>query len=59
MSGRAPIRYSRGRGGWHDTYSAAQNDPGVRPPAEPITDEQFARLRALLAANTTSEETTR
>ena len=59
MSARAPIRYSRGLGGWHDTYSAAQNDPGGRPPAEPITDEQFARLRALLAENTTPEETTR
>ncbi len=34
----------------------AQNDPDVHPPAEPITDEQFARLRALLAANTTPEE---
>lgn len=53
------IRYACGLGGWHDTYAAAQNDPDIRPPAPPITDEQLARLRALLAANTTPEETTR
>ena len=53
------IRYACGHGDWHDTYTAAQNDPDRYPPAEPITDEQFAQLRALLAANTTPEETAR